>query len=350
MKKLFPLLASITALLAFTAASAGAATVVNGNFETGTTSGWSIKNDAGGEGSWFPYTGTTLPVSGMAEQQPSKGTSVVADQSFISNGAIYQDVALEAGFNHELNLSYWFNNTSGTWASPTPNTFDVSTGDANNQQARIDVIKATADPFSADPADVLSTIIAPQAGSPSAAPWTAGKADLTAFAGQTVRIRGIFADNIGPLHVGLDDVSITSTDVTAPALSSVKTSKTKYELAAKKPGFTLSFTSTEALGLTAKFTKSSKGKKSGKKCVKATKKNAKAKPCTRWVPVKGSISIPVVVGANKFVFNGKIGKKRLAAGTYRLTLSGADAAGNTLAPVVKTFKVLTTKKSKKSKK
>ena len=43
----------------------GAATVVNGGFETGTFSGWTVVNQEGGfpDGSWYVYSGTVTPVS-----------------------------------------------------------------------------------------------------------------------------------------------------------------------------------------------------------------------------------------------------------------------------------------------
>ncbi|MGH2960112.1 MAG: hypothetical protein ACRDKE_10950 [Solirubrobacterales bacterium] len=343
MKKLLPLVAAIAALLAVSGASASAATVVNGNFESAGTSGWLIKDVNGSAGSWYPYAGATSPVSGQTVPA-AHGNSAMGDQDFISASAIYQDVDLEAGSTHELNLNYWFANNSSAWTIPNPNVFDAVTASETVQQLRVDVIKPTADPLSPDPADVLTTLVFPQVGSAQSADWTAAKADLSALAGQKVRIRAIYSDNAGPLFLGLDDVSITSKDVTAPALSAVKTSTTKYELGTKKPGFTLTFTSSEAASLTAKFTKKGPGKKSGKSCKKPTKKNAKAKNCSRWVAVKGSIALNAVLGANTLVFKGKVGGKKLGAGTYRLTLTGSDATGNKLTPVVKTFKVVPKKK------
>jgi hypothetical protein len=54
------------------------------------------------------------------------------------------------------------------------------------------------------------------------------------------------------------------------------------------------------------------------KCRKPTKKNRKAKKCSRHLALKGSFSRNAVAGANKFHWNGRIGGKALKPGSYRL--------------------------------
>jgi hypothetical protein len=46
------------------------------------------------------------------------------------------------------------------------------------------------------------------------------------------------------------------------------------------------------------------------------------------------------VGANKVRFKGKVGKKKLAPGVYRLTLTAVDAAGNKSKRATARFKVV----------
>ena len=59
MKKLLLISSMLAALLVAGAAQAGAASITNGNFESG-LSGWTIKTDAGGAGTWLGYSGTTV--------------------------------------------------------------------------------------------------------------------------------------------------------------------------------------------------------------------------------------------------------------------------------------------------
>ena len=66
------------ALAAFVLASgAAAATVTNGNFETGDTTGWTTfnANADGSDGDWLVYSGTTSPVSASPILAPPEGRS-----------------------------------------------------------------------------------------------------------------------------------------------------------------------------------------------------------------------------------------------------------------------------------
>jgi uncharacterized delta-60 repeat protein len=60
------------------------------------------------------------------------------------------------------------------------------------------------------------------------------------------------------------------------------------------------------------------GRRSGTRCVKPTARNRGAKRCTRFVRVRGTFSHADVAGANSFRFTGRIRKKALAPGPYRL--------------------------------
>src|SRR5262245_23746836 len=81
------------ALLAPT--GAGAATVVNGDFETGTLSGWQLSNSAivMGPGSWYAYSGTTLPgeFPKTVPPPPAGKYAAITDQSGPGLHILYQD-------------------------------------------------------------------------------------------------------------------------------------------------------------------------------------------------------------------------------------------------------------------
>ena len=65
------------------------------------------------------------------------------------------------------------------------------------------------------------------------------------------------------------------------------------------------------------------GRRSGRACVKATKRNRKARRCTRYLALKGTLSDAGEAGANALAWNGRLGRKALARGSYRLTATPA---------------------------
>lgn len=107
-------------------------------------------------------------------------------------------------------------------------------------------------------------------------------------------------------------------DRTAPVIS--KLSMTKSFTAAK--GATIRFTLSEAARVSLKTERRTTGRKVGKRCVKATKKNRKRKACARYVSPR-TLTRNAKAGANSVRF-----KTKLAAGRYRLTVNARDAAGN----------------------
>lgn len=81
-----------------------------------------------------------------------------------------------------------------------------------------------------------------------------------------------------------------------------------------------------------------RGTGSNARCVAPTRRNRRARRCTRHVPVKGSFSRRSRAGANGFYLTGRIGGRRLARGTYRLmaTPNAGGLSGNTLS---RTFRI-----------
>ncbi|WP_445151197.1 choice-of-anchor Q domain-containing protein [Baekduia sp. Peel2402] len=86
---------------------------------------------------------------------------------------------------------------------------------------------------------------------------------------------------------------------------------------------TIAWTDSAPATTTIAFARKARGVRKGARCVapprKATKKKAKA--CTRYVTVKGTLRHVDVAGPNKVVWNGRLSGKRLAAGSYRVTLT-----------------------------
>lgn len=192
-------------------AGAGAATVVNGDFETGSLSGWTVLTSGGEpefEG-WFPYSGTESPKTFQAISAPPQGKfAATSDEGGPGTHILYQDVALEPFFTHTLTMTVYYRSQAAI-AVPTPDS--LTSGGPPNQQYRIDVMKPTAAIDSVNPADILATVFQTKVGDPETLAPTAVTANLTPFAGQTIRLRLAEVDNQFFFNASADAVSIAST-------------------------------------------------------------------------------------------------------------------------------------------
>lgn len=206
---------AIAAVALLAPGGAGAATIVNGDFESGTLTGWQTFNVPAppeNSGNWFAYTGTVSPVSpefGPAVPPPPAGKyAAISDQSGPGLHILYQDVVLEPYYTHQLTMLVYYQ-SSASLITPSPNT--LSHEGPANQQYRIDVMKPTASLTSVDPTDILATVFATNTGDPLTLGATALTTNLSAFAGQTVRLRLAEVDNQLYLRGGADSISIQST-------------------------------------------------------------------------------------------------------------------------------------------
>ncbi len=82
------------------------------------------------------------------------------------------------------------------------------------------------------------------------------------------------------------------------------------------------------------------GRKVGRTCKAPTRSNRKKPACKRYVAVAGSFTHSGKNGANSFKFTGRLGGRKLAPGTYRLTGTPTDAAGNRGKAITVRFKVV----------
>jgi streptogramin lyase len=132
-----------------------------------------------------------------------------------------------------------------------------------------------------------------------------------------------------------------TTDTVPPGVSGVGMSDTTVVVgsaatplrgtAADKTGTTIRYTLTEAATVSLRIDRRLKGRrvKKGKKrvCAKPTRKNRKKRKCTRFKRV-GTLTRTSHAGQNKVKFTGRIGRKALKVGRYRLTITATDTAGN----------------------
>jgi hypothetical protein len=206
--------------------NAAAENVVNGNFESGTLSGWSVYQ-ANPFGNWFAYQGTETPIGASREKQagrnapvqaPPQGTyAAVTDEIEPDTLILYQDVTLQPGLDYQLSLLAYYDSYKPI-AIPTPDTLSIAdealqlpNGEfQENQQFRIDVMKPDAPLESLNPADILRTVFATKPGDrPTMAPKTL-TANLSAFAGQAVRLRIANTVTEEVFNAGVDAISIAS--------------------------------------------------------------------------------------------------------------------------------------------
>lgn len=205
---------AVALALAVTAPAAAAATVANGDFESGSLEGWQLEESGGG--AWSAFGGTVAPASGETVPAPFEGSyAALADDTGPASLILYQDVYLEPGETHELSLELNYKSNVPI-VVPSPDTLSLETTEIEgepvqrNQQVRVDVMTGDSAVASLEPEDVLETLFATAEGDPQEAGWTHLEADLSEFAGQTVRIRIAVVAAVEVLDVGVDAVSIVS--------------------------------------------------------------------------------------------------------------------------------------------
>ena len=163
--------------------------IVNGGFETGNFSGWTSESLGAG---FVINNGSYVPATGDPPSAPFNGNfSALTDQISSGSYAIYQDVAIPAGSHPTLQWVDRIRNPSGLFI-PGLEEFRVEVRDLTNTP--------------------IATLFSTQFGSSGIQDWTARSADLSAYAGETIRIAFVETNIIFSMNVGLDDVAITTPD------------------------------------------------------------------------------------------------------------------------------------------
>lgn len=190
---------------------------VNGGAGTSGFTGWTVVDQAGGSGSWFVQTGTTSPTSAATVMAPTNGSfAAMTDQSGPGSHVLYQDIAVPAN-GGTLVFDLFINNQAAAFSVPAPATLDYTVNP--NQQFRADLIATTAGDFDVG-AGVLANIYQTLPGDPLASGYSTISFDLSAFAGQTVRLRFAEADNQNFFQAGIDNVGILAAPTSVPVLGS----------------------------------------------------------------------------------------------------------------------------------
>ena len=153
----------------------------------------------------------------------------------------------------------------------------------------------------------------------------------------------------GPGGPGTGTSGGVSADKTKPAASALDVQPDAFAAlsgrgsslisAKRKPakGATIKYRLSEAATLTFTVEREARGRKKKGRCVVGRRKG---KACKRYKKVKGSFTHAGRAGANSLRFSGRLARKPLRPGRYRLVGTARDAAGNTSNAVRTSFRIV----------
>jgi D-alanyl-D-alanine carboxypeptidase len=184
----------------------GGGMFVMDDFESGVLNDWQAVG--AGAGAWFVYTdGQKSPDRTHSDPNvpfdlpdPPQGKfAAVTETNGPGTRILYRDVKLDGRFKLHVSVFY-----AGVGGFSSPQT--LAHDEPDNQQFRIDVLARSAPIDSVSPDDVLVNVFKTSAGDPDRRQPSGVSADLSRWAGETVRLRLAAIDNRGPLRAGVDDI------------------------------------------------------------------------------------------------------------------------------------------------
>lgn len=186
--------------------------LTNGDFETnggvGTNvfSGWTVVDQAGGNGSWLVQTGTTAPSSGNTVNPPAGGAfAAMTDQGGPGSHVMYQDITIPAD-GATILFDLFIQNQGGDFAVPAPASLDFNVDP--NQQFRVDLMDPAASDFDVD-TGVLQNLYQTLPGDATVSGYDRIVLGIPGTGViRTVRLRFAEVDNQGFFNVGVDNVQV----------------------------------------------------------------------------------------------------------------------------------------------
>lgn len=156
---------------------------------------------------------------------------------------------------------------------------------------------------------------------------------LTNTTGQTITVSPPRSGPVGPNSAGVPVVrNLAIKPSTFPAAQ-------KGGSVARTTGAKVSYTAVRAAKTTFTVARIVPGRKAGKRCAKPTRSNRGARRCDRFVRLPGSFTHVDVAGRNSFRFTGRLRRKALTPGRYRL--SAKPKTGQTAGkPVSVRFRII----------
>jgi hypothetical protein len=189
---------------------ASAELLTNGGFETGDLTAWTYDELPGSAGLMPVISATVTPIGGYTVDSPTEGTyHVVSDQDGPTTDGILQEFTLPGGHSVvSLTFDMFVMDLSGDGPIDAGNL--DHTGESN-QHARVDILSATAGTFDVG-AGVVRNLYKDVDGYDPVLSYIAYSFDLSGdlTAGETYVIRFAQTDNLGPVNMGIDNVSIRS--------------------------------------------------------------------------------------------------------------------------------------------
>lgn len=148
--------------------------------------------------------------------------------------------------------------------------------------------------------------------------------------------QGGSSDKVAPKFLG----SIALTKRTFAAAGSGVSARPAAKRRKAPVGTVVTFKLDEAASVDFTVERARPGRRAGRKCVKPTKRNRKAKRCTRFLLRSGSFTVAGKAGQTRFRFSGRLGNKKLPAGSYRLVAVATDPSGNRSAAKRAAFRIV----------
>ncbi|HET7038625.1 MAG TPA: hypothetical protein VFH97_01980 [Gemmatimonadales bacterium] len=183
--------------------------IQNGSFEAGGFANWTTYDAPGGDQLGWIITGDTLMPSALVVlPPPDSALGAMTSQDGAGTHVLYQDVAIPANRTATLRVTIYLVSSA---AFVNGQDIGLRWDSLPNQQFRVDVVDPAAEVTDVG-AGVLLNVYRTMPGDSLSSGYIELSANLTAFAGRTVRIRFAETDNQNFLHAGVDAVDLEVTD------------------------------------------------------------------------------------------------------------------------------------------
>jgi hypothetical protein len=132
----------------------------------------------------------------------------------------------------------------------------------------------------------------------------------------------------------------------APVLTGLRVAPAAFPALARRGGrgaargARVSYVLSEAATTTFTVQRAVPGRRAGRACVRPTRGNRRARRCTRWIAQRGSVTRAGRPGANSFRFTGRLDRRALAVGSYRLVAQARDSGGQRSRTVRRGFRIV----------
>jgi hypothetical protein len=209
------LLATAIGAAAFAAVPASANILINGDFETGDYTGWSVTTQGGSNGAIAiaPNNGGPAPISGQGTALNANGGRwySLTDQGGPGSYSLTQGFTLATASRVTISFDMFANNYAGVVFPGRDYTVVPA------QNAVVDILTGAASPFTDAAGDIVSVLYGPGSDAFNVVnPWTSYSYTLNLAAG-SYQIRFAETDNQLFFNQGVDNVSIISGVVPEPA-------------------------------------------------------------------------------------------------------------------------------------